>query len=97
VWNLLVMGTSFQAWPDGDPEGLRQLGEAWGELADELTSAFGDLEQSASRVSSVWGGDAGAAFAHRWSDFAGEPENRRDIDGAHSSAGVQILSSLLFR
>ncbi|MBT0771620.1 hypothetical protein KIH74_21960 [Kineosporia sp. J2-2] len=71
VWDALVLATSWQQWPDGDPGAWRELGDAWGELASTIEEAFQGLGADATNVAMTWGGDAGEAFVRRWGEFVG--------------------------
>jgi hypothetical protein len=69
MWDLLVLGTSFQHWPDGDPDTWWALGDTWQELGDEIHAAFLEMERYALVVGPNWVGDSGQAFFHRWREF----------------------------
>src|SRR5438552_14682194 len=74
VWDLLVMATSFQHWPDGDPDRLRALGDAWTDFADTIHSGFSQMNQCAEPLPSMWRGDAGTAFIEGCTAFIQAPE-----------------------
>ena len=50
AWDMIVLGTSFQHWPDGDPGQLRALGEQWQQLSDAIYQAYEQMGQDASQV-----------------------------------------------
>jgi hypothetical protein len=75
-WDMIVLGTSFEHWPDGDPDALRDLGRQWEELARVIDEAYQDMALDANAVVQGWGGDAGEAFARRWEQFV-----LSDVDG----------------
>ena len=92
IWNLLVEATSFQEWPDGDPDTWRLLGDAWLDLAETVANSFQDMNASASNVAVSWGGDAGQAFITRWSQFV----NSDDSGPAAFAAAAQDYYSACY-
>src|SRR2546423_12757045 len=72
LWDLLILGTSFQHWPNGDPDKWRELGQAWEDLGNELIDAYTQMSDHAAAVPDGWGGDAGGAFINGWMQFVND-------------------------
>src|SRR5215475_10000522 len=75
MWDALIMATSFQHWPDGDPDAWRELGDAWLDLSTTITDSFNEMNASANNVALAWGGDAGQAFISRWAQFVSSDDS----------------------
>ncbi|GAB3238681.1 WXG100 family type VII secretion target [Kineosporia babensis] len=92
VWDKLVWGAAWQAWPDGDPDAWRELGDAWGELAMALDEAFLEMNNSVGEVAFNWGGSAGQAFTQRWNDLV---QNQESGPPAYSAAAYAYQAASL--
>src|SRR3954451_7425588 len=71
VFRVLSVGLAMQRYPDGDPDALRDLGSAWGDVSNLLADMVNEMNSSVSQLGENWGGASGQAFQKRWQDFMG--------------------------
>lgn len=73
VWDAICWVSAGEAWPTGDEDKLRELGEAWVQLSEAIGEALGEGDGAALQILENWGGSAGGAFGQLWTQIGVGP------------------------
>ncbi|SCL21525.1 Calpain family cysteine protease [Micromonospora nigra] len=73
VWDAICWVSAGEGWPSGDEDSMRELADAWREMADLLSETLAEADPAVMKILQAWGGGAGEAFGALWNQIGVDP------------------------